>query len=183
MSPIDQLRVPSPRVGPEEAATNRQRNARDLLSIVPGPGNVIAAEDAVQAFREANRYRAEGEGGKAMGSAALGMLSGVGAVLGLPTGRLAGNAARGAKDAVFSGAGPTIRTPGDIHKTISENNRIGKSGDYRLYGPSSDDTYEIFRSDGRRVGDINVGQMDDGSVLLGPRIAPEYQKQGIASQV
>jgi GNAT superfamily N-acetyltransferase len=81
----------------------------------------------------------------------------------------------------FGNQGPAYSaSSGDIYGTISKNNQVG---DYRLVGPSSDDTYEIIRSDGKRVGDINIGQMDDGSVYLGPRIDPEFQKQGIASEI
>lgn len=105
MSPVDQLRAPSPRVPPEEAAANRRRNARDLLSIIPGPGNVIAAEDAIEQGGEAMGALREGRYGRAALHGGLSALSGFGAVTGLPTSRMAGNAARGAKDAVFSGAG------------------------------------------------------------------------------
>ncbi len=106
MSPVDQMRAPSPRVKSEEAAANRQRNARDLLSIIPGPGNVIAAEDAVEQGGEMAGALREGRYGRAALHGGLGALSAFGAVTGLPTGRMAGNAARGAKDSVFSGAGP-----------------------------------------------------------------------------
>lgn len=110
MSPIDQLRVPSPQVGPEQAAANRQQNLRDLLSIVPGPGNVIAAEDASQAFGDASDYAAEGRYGRAALSTGLGALSAFGAVTGLPFGRLAGNAAKGASSRTNIFAGPMAKT-------------------------------------------------------------------------
>lgn len=103
MSPVDQLRAPSPRVPPEEAAANRRRNARDLLSIIPGPGNVIAAEDAIEQGGEAMGALREGRYGRAALHGGLSALSGFGAVTGLPTSRMAGNAAREAKNAVFSG--------------------------------------------------------------------------------
>jgi len=108
MSPIDQLRVPSPRVGPEQAAANRQQNARDLLSIIPGPGNVIAAEDAVSEGKEAVGAFREGRYGRAALHGGMAALSGVGAVMGFPAGRMAGNAARGAERTLYSGYGPEM---------------------------------------------------------------------------
>lgn len=101
LSPTDAYRMTAEldanrQVSPEQASANRQRNLRDLLSIIPGPGNVIAAEDATQSFGDAADYAQEGRYGRAALMGGLGLLSGFGAVTGLPTGRLAGVAAKDA---------------------------------------------------------------------------------------
>lgn len=85
-------------VTPQQASANKKQNFRDLLSIIPGPGNVIAAEDAYHGAQDAASQFGEGNYGKGALSTALAALSGAGAFFGLPTGRLAGNVAKGAKD-------------------------------------------------------------------------------------
>jgi hypothetical protein len=182
MSAIDQLRAPSPPVGAEQAAANRQQNLRDLMSIIPGPGNVISAEDAITQGGEAAGAFGQGQYGRAAMHGGMSALSAFGAVTGLPTGRMAGNAARDAGRTLnaFPAGSAAPTQAGDIYESIAKNNQIG---DYRLQGPAADDTYQILRGDGRAVGDINVGQMDDGSVLLGPRIGAEFQRQGIGTQI
>lgn len=108
MPPVDQWNAPR-EAPPADPAATRARNLRDLLSIIPGPGNVIAAEDAGTAFKDASAAAGEGRYGAAAGNTALGLLSGVGAVTGLPVGRLAAGATKGASSRtnVFVPAGDT----------------------------------------------------------------------------
>lgn len=156
MSPIDQLRAPSPQIGPEQAAANRQQNLRDLLSIVPGPGNVIAAEDAVTQGGEAVGAFGEGRYGRAALHGGLGALSAFGAVTGLPTGRMAGNAAKGAQDTLFSGAGPTsskgltVSPHPDMPKIGKYDHLVAREGDNQVASlsgrvlPDNPAVFEIF---------------------------------------
>jgi hypothetical protein len=126
MSAIDQLRAPSPRVGPDQAAANQQQNLRDLLSIIPGPGNVIAAEDASQSFGDAAGALGEGRYGRAALHGGLGALSAFGAVTGLPAGRMAGNAAKGASSRTNIFAGPMAQTAD--HAALAKAQEMAEAG-------------------------------------------------------
>lgn len=100
LSPLDQLRarMPSnfPKVDADTAAANRVQNAKDLLSIVPGPGNIISAADAAGAAVGAKDEASAGNYGRAALRGGEAALSALGAVAGVPFGRLAKNAAQGA---------------------------------------------------------------------------------------
>jgi hypothetical protein len=156
MSPVDQLRVPSPRVGPEQAAANRQQNARDLLSIVPGPGNVIAAEDAHESFGNAADAIGEGRYGRAALHGGLGVLSGVGAITGLPFGRMAGNAARDASH--------TLRAwqPGYFHGTTKKfkNFKPGGEASNQAVFATPDKEFAGMFADGPR-GKVHAVEVED----------------------
>lgn len=101
LSPIDQLRLRielsnKQRVPPEQAAANQRQTLMDILAVTPGPGNVMAAQDAVTgagrtatAVNEGNYLSAGLEGG-------MSILNAIGAVTGLPVGKLARGASRGA---------------------------------------------------------------------------------------
>jgi hypothetical protein len=84
----------------------------DVLSAIPGPGNVIAARDAYNSGREAIAQFSEGDVRKGLLSSAMAGLSGVGAVTGLPFGKMAGRAAKEGGRTLFSGAGPTGKKSG-----------------------------------------------------------------------
>jgi hypothetical protein len=190
-------------ISPEATWRNLIPFAEFGLGMAPVSGEAMAARDAWDASGRGGNALLQGQYGDAaseylnMGTGILGAIPGAGIIARgtkrgaawmdrkLPEGfnRLLDSVyPSDPRSTTFSGAGPTAKatSSGDIYGTISKNNQVG---DYRLIGPSSDDTYEIIRSDGKRVGDINIGQMDDGSVYLGPRIDPEFQKQGIASEI
>ena len=105
-NPINELRsainVGSiPKGNPQE----RETLANALLSVTPGPGNVMSANDALNSGRDAyDAFQAGDYKGGALASA-LTALSGAGAVFGLPFGKLAKGAAGAGKNALFSGAG------------------------------------------------------------------------------
>jgi len=84
------------KVSPEKASKNRKQNLKDALSIVPGIGHAIAAYDAGESGGKA--FEAFSEGDLTGGAVNTGMagLSGLGAVLGLPVGRVARAATKGA---------------------------------------------------------------------------------------
>lgn len=101
LSPLDKLRMETQlsaagrgNVSDAEKAQNARTNAEAVLGIIPGPANALAARDALQGAGGA--YEAFG-GGDVRGGlmqSALAALSGVGAVTGLPVGRMGGPAAR-----------------------------------------------------------------------------------------
>jgi hypothetical protein len=100
LSPIERLRLGLELQGanltPEEMAAARQRNATDALSMVPGPGNVMAAEDAARSGADAYNAFAGGDVRGGVLNAALAALSGAGAVMGFPGSSAARRAAEGA---------------------------------------------------------------------------------------
>lgn len=131
LSPVDALKLSvelrnKQRVSPEQATANQQQNLRDLLSIVPGPGNVIAAEDAVTQGGEAAGAFGEGRYGKAAMHGGLSALSAFGAFTGLPTGRMAGSAARGASNRTNIFAGPMAKTAD--HAALAKAQEMATSG-------------------------------------------------------
>jgi len=97
LSPIDalarSLEIP-PRMENYQRGQNSLRTAEDILSMIPGPGNVIAARDAFQGAEDAGKAFGAGDTRGGLLNAALAALSGVGAVVGLPTSRAAREAAR-----------------------------------------------------------------------------------------
>lgn len=101
LSPIDALartlEIP-PRMENYQRGQNSLRTAEDILSMIPGPGNVIAARDAFQGAEDAGKAFGAGDTRGGLLNAALAALSGVGAVVGLPTSRMAREVAREAKD-------------------------------------------------------------------------------------
>jgi hypothetical protein len=97
-------------VSPEQVSANKSQNLHDLMSVIPGPGNVIAAKDAYSGAGDAATSFGEGRYGKGAVQTLLAALSGVGAVTGLPTGRMAGKAAHGASSRTNIFAGPMAKT-------------------------------------------------------------------------
>jgi hypothetical protein len=103
MSPTDalqfgqQLQAATP-VSDEQRAQNLRTTGRDLLSVTPGPGNVMAAQDAVEGSGRAWDAIGAGDARGGLMEAALAALAGVGAVTGLPTSRAAGQAAKAGRD-------------------------------------------------------------------------------------
>lgn len=115
MNPVDAYKLSAElqtaqKVPPEQAAANRKQNARDALSIIPGPGNYIAAEDAITGAKDARESFGAGKYKQGTLQAALAALSGLGAVTGLPTGKMAGRAAKGASSRTNIFAGPMAKT-------------------------------------------------------------------------
>lgn len=101
LSPIDALRLAlevrnRQRVSPEEAALNRRQTAYDVASMIPGPGNVIAGKEAVEAGGRAADAFAGGRYGSGAIEGGMAALNALGAVTGLPIGKYARAVARGA---------------------------------------------------------------------------------------
>lgn len=98
-SPIDRLKrelTYQPRVAPAQAAENRKATGRAALEAMPVVGNVMAGADAYDMGMEAVGAFRRGEYGDALKKKILSKLFGASALLGLPTGRGAAQAARGA---------------------------------------------------------------------------------------
>lgn len=104
VNPIDDIRrnVNTRYYSPEQAASNRSKSFWEFLSNIPGPGNVISAQDAYKDGTEAANAYKKGNYKDAAISAGLSALAGAGAVLGLPFGRHAKNAAQGGLDSLYA---------------------------------------------------------------------------------
>lgn len=97
-------------VSDEQRAQNLRTTGWDALSATPGPGNLIAASDAVKSAGDAYDQFSQGNLGKGALATALAALSSVGAVTGLPMGRLAGDVAKGASSRLNTFVGPEAKT-------------------------------------------------------------------------
>lgn len=132
-NPIDdlRLRVNTARPTAEQVAAGRNALAMDALSIIPGPGNALAAYDAYQGGKDTYNALAEGQYKRASLNGLLSVLSGIGAVTGLPVGRFAKQAATAGKDALY--AIPAWHgSPHDFDKF--ELNKIGTGEGAQTYG-------------------------------------------------
>jgi hypothetical protein len=101
LSPVDRLRMETQlsaagrgNASDAEMAQNARTNAEAVLGVIPGPANALAARDALQGADAAGNAFGEGNMRGGLMQSALAALSGVGAVTGLPIGRLGGPAAR-----------------------------------------------------------------------------------------
>jgi hypothetical protein len=111
MSPVDLLKLRTElasqqRVSPEQRAANLKQTGWEVLSVIPGPANVISAMDAWDSGKDAVQAFGAGDGRRGLLASAMAGLSGFGAVTGLPTSKMAGRVAKDAGRTVFSGAGP-----------------------------------------------------------------------------
>ncbi len=160
-NPIDKLRG-SINTGsiPSGNPQGRETLAHALLSITPGPGNVISANDAYNSAGDA--YSAF-KGGDYKGGAlatALTALSGAGAVLGLPFGKFAKGAADAGKDTLNIFAGPTAKT--------ADHAALGRAREMKAAGASRDDIWlqegwDLDKADGVPRFEID----DSGAQLAG----------------
>jgi hypothetical protein len=137
LSPIDalarSLETP-PRMENYQRGQNSLRTAEDILSMIPGPGNVIAARDAFQGAEDAGKAFGAGDTRGGLLNAALAALSGVGAVVGLPTSRMARDAAREGSRTARIFAGPEAKT--------ADRGALDRAKDMRARGADRD---EIWR--------------------------------------
>ncbi len=141
MSPIDQLRLlmelrNNQQVSPEQAAANRAQTGYDALSMIPGPGNVISGYEAVKSGGAAADAFERGDIGSGAINSGMTALNALGAVLGLPVGRLARGAARGASS----------RT--NVFVPVGEKEASDVIGQIEKGVPNS----EIFQNTGKFVG-------------------------------
>jgi hypothetical protein len=146
MSPLDLLKLRREltnreTVSPEQRTANLRQTAEEGLGIVPIIGNALSAKDAASSGYDA--YQAFGEGDWRRGAlaTALAGLSGVGAVTGLPTSKLAGRVAKDAGRTVNIFAGPTAKT--------ADHAMLAKAQEMKNTGASRDD---IWRETGWDVG-------------------------------
>jgi hypothetical protein len=153
---------------PEQEAENRAKTGADLLSMIPGPGNVMSAEMAFDQGGQAIDALGQGDLGGAGVSALLAALGGVGAVTGMPTGRLAGAAAKGASSRtnVFTPVDPDDKIT-DLAQALYSNAPASwskKSPDARNKMVAKE-TGVMFGADGRLIRE----QPLEGSGLTGRR--------------
>lgn len=139
LSPIDQLKLElelqNAQVrNAEEAAKARKGNAWEALSMTPGPGNVISAMDAEDAYAAALEAGKKGDYKGAAINTGLGTLSAAGAVLGLPVGPVARAVTKGAKNRVNMFLGPEAKT--------ADKTALAKAEEMRDAGASRDDIWK-----------------------------------------
>lgn len=164
LSPIDALarglEIP-PRMENYQRGQNSLRTAEDILSMIPGPGNVIAARDAFQGAEDAGKAFGAGDTRGGLLNAALAALSGAGAVVGLPTSRTARRVAEEAKDTanVFL---PPMRGP------AAEGNARAMLDEGATNKQVFDETGMFFGPDGR----LRVEVPDRGMTWRGDKFGP-----------
>ncbi len=167
-NPIDdlRLRVNTARPTAEQIAAGRNALALDALSIIPGPGNALAAHDAYQSGKDTYNALAEGQYKSAGINGLLSVLSGVGAVTGLPVGRYAKGAAQAGKDTLNIFAGPMAKT--------ADHAALAKAQDMAQSGASRDD---IWRDTGWFQGVDGKWrfEIDDSGTSLAGVKAPESE--------
>ena len=166
MNPIDALKLRvqlanKRRYSPEEAAANRKQTLTDIGYITPIIGNIMSGMDVPKFAKDAATNPDAHEARK---SALFTELSALGAITGLPFGQIAKNAARGARDALFSGAAP-VRRPNEVtvyHGTADEFERF-------------DPVHFGRRTDGREFGE-RPGRRTEKAFSFSddPRLASEY---------
>lgn len=127
-NPLDELRrtVNTQTFTPAQAAENRNRLLWEGLSVIPGPGNVISAQDAYAGAGDAYNALLAGDYRGAAISGGLAGLSGAGAVLGLPFGKFAKGAADAGKDTLNIFAGPLAKTAD--HAALSKAQEMAQAG-------------------------------------------------------
>ena len=168
LSPIDRLKLQlqlrnRQTVPPEQAAANRRQTGYDVLSMLPGPGNVIAAKDAVQGTGRAVDAFGRGDYGTGAKESGLAALSGLGAVLGLPVGKLARGVSKGASSRanvfVPIGGKKSDKARELVQQNVPEHEIYGKTK--RLIGSQGQTLEEIpdyamtFKSrDASNLGDL-----------------------------
>jgi hypothetical protein len=114
LSPIERMRLGLELQGanrtPEEMAAARRQNAIEALGMMPVIGNAMSAADVPGNALDAAMAALSGRPLAAAGNAGLAALNAFGAVSGLPTGRMAGEAAREGGRTLNIFAGPTAKT-------------------------------------------------------------------------
>lgn len=140
-NPLDELRA-SINVGsiPAGNPQGRETLANALLSITPGPGNVMSVNDA---FNSAGDAYAAFKGGDYKGGAlstALAGLSGAGAIMGLPFGKFAKGAAGAGKNSLLSGIGP-VDLPVDDASRMARARQMGYADEPFYRGEATGKTY------------------------------------------
>lgn len=188
LSPVDAVRFgleleQATPVSDAQRAQNLRTTALDLLGVTPGPGNVMAAQDAVQGAKEAAGQFGQGNIGQGALAAALAALSGFGAVTGLPTSRAAGSAADAARDsaAVFLPLPSGSRAGADaLARRASGQDLPGIYRDTGLFiGPDGTVRREIIDSRMMINPDAKAGtQMRLGDLIEHPQLfeaRPQYR--------
>lgn len=184
MNPVDRHRLlteirNNQKVSPEQMAANGRQNIEDLLSITPVIGNIMAAENAARSGTNAALDIGEGKYKSAAINSALALLSGFGAVTGLPTGKAAGAVAKdaGRTAAVFVPAGESkaaelarkLRNQGETNDSV-----FRKSG--LFFGPEGQLRREItdFPMEANTAG-MKIGEtVPLGSILKHDALFKEF---------
>ncbi len=136
MSPVDRMKLETEISNAEDPSpmqrmSNKASTLRDILGVTPVIGNVMSAQDAYGSAADAREAFERGDIGGGAGNAGLAAISGLGAVTGLPFGKMARNAAEAGRDTAF--AIPAWHgSPHDFDKFSLEH--IGKGEGAQAYG-------------------------------------------------
>ena len=137
MSPVDAFKLRRELAGryvsPEQASQNLRTTGKDVLSVTPGPGNVMSAQDAYDSAGEAYNQFSQGNLGKGALATALAGLSGASAVFGVPFGRMAKGVAADAPRTMNIFAGPAAKT--------ADQAALAKAQEMAQAGASRDDIW------------------------------------------
>lgn len=90
---------------PDQMRQNMRSNLYDLLSVIPGPANAISAYEAGRSANDAYDAFSEGSYGRGAAHSGMTLANALGAVLGLPFGKTAGNIARESRGTLRSNPG------------------------------------------------------------------------------
>lgn len=127
LNPLDALKMSAElganqRVSDGQKDINGRQNVHDLMSIIPGVGNIVSGIDAYKSFDDMAGKLGEGNTGQAAISGGAGALGILGALTGLPFSKAAGQAAKGASSRtnIFMGASPDLDRGFDRAMRISE---------------------------------------------------------------
>lgn len=170
MSPMDALKIrqelaAKQTVTPEQASANRWTTGKDALSVTPIIGQAMSAYDAGQGAGQAYDAFSQGEVKKGLLASALTALSGIGAVTGLPFGRMAGNAAKAGKDTA-SAFSAWHGSPHDFDAFDMGKIGTGEKALTRYGSEFADRGYGHYFADERAVGDSYRSMMaGDGGKL------------------
>jgi hypothetical protein len=202
MSPVDAWRLRTELQGAsgqyatdEEKAKNAQTNAEFVLGMIPGPANVLSARDAYNSGSAAIEEGSQGNLKRALFNAGASGLAAFGAVTGLPFGKAAGNAARGASSRANIFAGPAAKTAD--HGALANAKQLadagatrddiwretgwfqGTDGKWRFEIP--DDSARLIEGDGRAIAGIDhpaLREAYDDAPQVGGRFGPGVQEEG-----
>jgi hypothetical protein len=163
----------------EERAANYKTTGMDALGVTPVIGNAMSARDAVDTGRESYEAARSGNLKRALGYGALTGLNAVGAVTGLPFGKMAGRVAREAPDRlnvmIPAPEGKANDLARDLRLQGMPNTSIVRNAERRFFGPDGslrtevDDRGMTLKRDFQPGDQAPMGDIIDHPALFGQR--------------
>ena len=162
-SPIDRIKRElkfTPRVSEAQAAENRAASRDAALSSLPVVGNIMAARDAYGSGKQAAEDFKAGRYGDFIKNRIISKATALSAMLGLPVGRTAANAVRGASSRtnVFV---PSVQD--DVYDRVHEQRRLGMKNH-----SVANRTGRVFSAEGKLLEEIPDRTMQVNKELIAP---------------